>query len=883
MNTQTLQVFSLRGMDERWLVDAQDALYIQDMTLTQNDSWRTSGGFYQVYRPDVVETVIEEDRETPPNRETEEPDDPNDSSDQNPTYNDASPKTEKESAETSETGTAELTPDFEVKLDIDGFNKFGKINSIHWFAQHNGARQWLIFEEQNFKTDPATGDIVSAGTTSLKVFDGSLSKPGASVPKLDKPVKTLLEYAEPDSDESIFSVENRHEAVLATRTQSQSYGGRIYLVNGFDQPLVFDGDICERAGFAEKPPAPTAQAGSSESSCTFPLSTGDFGFKVKMIEIFPEFYGGKGSEDVGVLVSKPRSRGHYSMHFNMHYFGLGSVSDAEIGAGAYRFRGGSSIPYHGNEFKNTVHMRYNFYGKEQDNARRCGFQYRVTYVNERGQESEASSPSSIVTVENGSGGAKKALHGRCITAVDIPIGPKECVARRVYRTRNVYDSNGNLYSKGDQKSFYFLTEIPDNMTTRFVDGHPDTSLGELLDLRELGNFPTRTKFLAMFKNTMFAAGGELNEIQFSAPLFPEVFPRDNVITVGDDDGGPITGMRATKNALVVFKARGIYLIKGDPLNGFSAQTLNKDIGCIAPNSIAELPGLGLVFLSERSVYLLEGALENTGSPTGVVAIGAEIPNQLELLNRSAAIRASGAVYEKDREYWLSIPTLGSQENNLCLIYHYEAGSWSIREDFPIDCMVVSKDHRGYLFFGSNDTRNDLRTGILVYTRGADIKGHKTLKVKEDGTLSKTEPIPITSIYETVSNDYQSVFTNFRPAHVMAYAVGYGDNGMNVNTRVNRSIDQVRTTVQTSDQQDPNEPYPVYGKAEYGVDRWIAYRPTVIRYDVSTTHKGPVRELSVSFASAVGNKIELIGYDLEAKVGEQRSIKPLNKALRPQGR
>ena len=59
-----------------------------------------------------------------------------------------------------------------------------------------------------------------------------------------------------------------------------------------------------------------------------------------------------------------------------------------------------------------------------------------------------------------------------------------------------------------------------------------------------------------------------------------------------------------------------------------------------------------------------------------------------------------------------------------------------------------------------------------------------------------------------------------------------------------------------------------------------YRPTVIRYDVSTTHVGPAREFGVTFASSSGNKIEIIGYDIEAKVGEQKNIKPLNKALRP---
>ena len=64
MNTTTLQTFNLRGMDERWIVDPQDALYIQDMFWTPNDSWRTSGGFSQVFEPDLP-TVVETAQEQP--------------------------------------------------------------------------------------------------------------------------------------------------------------------------------------------------------------------------------------------------------------------------------------------------------------------------------------------------------------------------------------------------------------------------------------------------------------------------------------------------------------------------------------------------------------------------------------------------------------------------------------------------------------------------------------------------------------------------------------------------------------------------------------------------------------------------------------------------
>jgi hypothetical protein len=858
MDTQTLQVFSLRGMDERWIVDPQDALYIQDMTWTQNDSWRTSGGFLQLFTPKAFEK--EEDT----------------------SQTQVAGSDDGENTSSSDSATTDSP-------------RFGTINSIHWFAQHNGARQWLIYEEQNSKFNSTTGKLEPDGTVSLKVFDGTLGKrfTNDAVPADAevKPFRTLVQYEDINfvrsSGPRLSELNIRSESQLATRTQSQSYGGRIYLVNGYDEPLVFDGDLCERAGFSQKPPPPITQTSGYDNSTTFPFAVGtwDQGLVIGQSLTMSD---DEEDDETAYPYSardfkgKGPKLGFYSFHKNVPYWGVGVTSDAEIGAGGYRFDQDDEAR-HENLFPTPIWLRWSFYALEQINTRRCGFQYKVTYVNERGQESQASEASNIAYVDNGSGGKKRAAHGKGLIGVSLPIGPKECVARRIYRTRNVYDSKGDLFSKGDQRTFYFLKEIPDNMTKIIVDGHPDTALGELLETRDLGNFPPRTKFLAVFKNTMFAAGDDLNELRYSAPLFPEVFPEDHILTIGDDDGGPITGMRATKNALVVFKTRGIYLVKGDPLNGFSAQTLNKDIGCIAPDSITELPGLGLAFLSEKSVYLLEGALENTGSITSVVNIGAEIPNQLERLNTSSAIRASAAVYQKDKEYWLSIPTIGSSKNNICLIYHYEVGSWSIRKDFPIDCMVVSKDHRGYLFMGSNDSENDYRSGILVYTKGVDTKGLTTLERYTDGSVKETSTVPINSIYETVSNDYQSVFSNFRPAHVMAYAVGYGNNGLNVNTRVNRSIDQVRTTVQTAEQQDPNETYPVYGSAKFSTDRWIAYRPTVVRYDISTTHRGPVRELSVSFASTNGNKIELIGYDLEAKVGEQRSIKPLNKALRPSRR
>jgi hypothetical protein len=780
---------------------------------------------------------------------------------------------------------ADEHPDHTV-LDDSAYEqyRFEAINSIHWFAQHNGARQFLIYEKRNATV--VDGIMTPTNQCTLKMFDGSKYKPHAKLYSSETPEKTIRQFSDPYTGPSevgeMKSIRRRTASDVSIRTQSQSYGGRLYMANGFDETIVFNGDVVEKAGFVETPPAPGVKSSGPQGSMTIPVAIGDAtsDYSIKSWE----------GDSTASHVKFPKSKAFYGKHFEVPYFGLGVASDAEIGVGAYRVRkNDASDVYRPTDvyFTHDIQRRIHYYNNAQFDTRKCGYQYKVSYVNERGQESSPSEPSTVGILHNGSNSSKnRCFHGKGSVAVDLPLGPKECVARRIYRTRNLYDVSGNLFTTGDQQSYYFLAEVQDNMTKTFMDSHPDTSLGELLDTRDLGNFPSRTKFLSVFKNTMFCAGSELNEIRYSAPLMPETFPEENIITIGDDDGGQIMGMRATKNALVVFKQRGIYLVKGDPSTGFASFTLNKDVGCSAPDTISEVPGLGLVFLSQNSVYLLEGALENTGSPTGLQEIGIEIAQTLELLNQSCSIRASGCVYQKDKEYWLSIPTNGSDKNNLCLIYHYEYGAWSIRRNFPIDCMVLTKDHRGYLMMGSNDVVNENRSGILVYSRGSKTKGAETLVRSTEWSPtpwgyipSDVHTIETKSIYKTVNVDYQSVFTTFRPAHVFVYSVGFGDNELLLNTTVNRSMSQTRSFDQESDQQDPNERYPVYGDLVFGKDIWTAYRPIVNRFDISTSHEGPVRELSIQFASQNGHKIEIIGYDLEAKVGEQRNIKPLNAALR----
>ena len=93
--------------------------------------------------------------------------------------------------------------------------------------------------------------------------------------------------------------------------------------------------------------------------------------------------------------------------------------------------------------------------------------------------------------------------GRTFVRVSIPTGPKGTVARRVYRTQNLYNSSNELASVSRGDNFYFLEEIQDNFTTVFENGRPDAFLGSLLYDEDFGPVPSGVKYLASFKNTMF--------------------------------------------------------------------------------------------------------------------------------------------------------------------------------------------------------------------------------------------------------------------------------------------------------------------------------------------------------------------------------------------
>ena len=388
----------------------------------------------------------------------------------------------------------------------------------------------------------------------------------------------------------------------------------------------------------------------------------------------------------------------------------------------------------------------------------------------------------------------------------------------------------------------------------FTDVKPDSFLATLVDELDYGTTPSQASMIAMFKGRSFLVGNNDNIVRYSRPNFPEVFPVDNQLDLSDTSGSRITALYASKNSLVAFKDRGIYLIKGDTTDGFFAQTLTKDVGCIAPSSIKEVPGLGLFFLASDGIYVLEGALENTGTRTAIVKISQPIRDLIRDINFSAVENCRSLIYHRDREYWLSVPTIGSPDCTRVLKFSYEVGAWSYMDNMPIKDMTETEDHRGYLFFVSNDS--DYK-GIHHYSRGYLTKG---------GVALLTE-------YETADIPFGSVYENFVPVRVQGRIIGYGNNDLEMNFTTNRELTQAYETNKTTQQKRPLEDknISVYGTTAWGDGSVYAqHRPVYARFDINTMHKGPVNEVKISFTPTSG-RIELLEFQMEARIGSRRDV------------
>lgn len=197
-------------------------------------------------------------------------------------------------------------------------------------------------------------------------------------------------------------------------------------------------------------------------------------------------------------------------------------------------------------------------------------------------------------------------------------------------------------------------------------------------------------------NTTESATNFPSRIRWSDINQVNSFPALNFFDIEPNDGDRIVSIIGFSDSVYIFKQRSIYVMAitgSDGPDAFIARPVARNIGAWAKNSLRVVPGQGIYFLAQNTLYKLS-------NNEGLVPVGDPIQRTFDSVNRAQWANAVAVVYPKRYEYMLSVSTTGSN-NNLILVYDYVQGSWTTYTA-NLNMLEQAQDSTGRNVFISGD-------------------------------------------------------------------------------------------------------------------------------------------------------------------------------------
>ena len=362
------------------------------------------------------------------------------------------------------------------------------------------------------------------------------------------------------------------------------------------------------------------------------------------------------------------------------------------------------------------------------------YRYKVSFISDTGSESPLSDAMGVtwkVTNED------QDYYKVGIVLDDIPTGDNNVVARNIYRTKNL-DNNA-------AEKYYLIKRLNDNSCKTFVDIIPDSLLleeapGENDSILVSQSF----KYAATYNGCIWIAGGDdySTSIRYSNRHLPEQFDRFRFFDVGMRQGGEITALVPFSNNLLVFRAGSIEVISAISDDTYTIGTLDSDVGTRATNTIKEVPGVGLFFLSKDGVYAITGGQSGAGLVTAKVeSVSKGLYGEWQRLSEGSLARATATYSTREKEYWVHYPVDGETENTRGAVFHKEAGMWSLRNlsdgvtvqstagsssNYQMTFTCLDTDPEGWIIIGTYPdypyaSQSVLATNALTFFPGFDLQ------------------------------------------------------------------------------------------------------------------------------------------------------------------
>jgi hypothetical protein len=302
-------------------------------------------------------------------------------------------------------------------------------------------------------------------------------------------------------------------------------------------------------------------------------------------------------------------------------------------------------------------------------------EYRRTWVNDHGQESEASPASNTIDTSEATSSYRYTM---------LVTGDTETPSDDVIES--------NYYRSVDGGPWYFLQKMRGIRCRTFFD-HVAPGFTSTDTLATTGSNlpPPLSLFTFPFRGRVYYRSVENPSLLHYSRLIngtpaPEAVASTNFIDVASGDGDVVTGWALAQDFAVVFKRRSMFQLTHDKTETPVIAPVFTGVGAVSDRAVASLDGR-VFFLSESGIYVFDGV--------NVVPVSRELNDIVEMLPSAYLEDAFAWASVEDRRVYFSVVREGDT-NRAVFAIHVDAleggpaSAFSVIEDFPLSCALPYK-------------------------------------------------------------------------------------------------------------------------------------------------------------------------------------------------
>ena len=291
-------------------------------------------------------------------------------------------------------------------------------------------------------------------------------------------------------------------------------------------------------------------------------------------------------------------------------------------------------------------------------------------------------------------------------------GPIGTIGRMLYRTKDTLNSGTNYlfempssaFGRESQRTVELISAtqfatVPENGSETFPDNVPDSAL--IAPAPNVIPVP-RFKIGRVAMGRLFVANTEADPgaVLYSSLGRWGTFERDSII-FPDPSGREITALWRIQGGVLAFTPSSAYAVTpSDDGNGFKSFPISTTVGCVAPDSIAELQSGLIIWLAHDGFYSFDGE--------SVSYLATPIEEEMKTIVKSRMVQATAAVDPVREEYICWVPTNDSVYNNKGFVF--DGNGWKTRGGAQYVALCATRDHRQYML-GAGIVPGDHKLGV----------------------------------------------------------------------------------------------------------------------------------------------------------------------------